>query len=139
MFGQLSNRENLRDLIFALEAHRGKTYHLGLGKNVTGSNLSKANKNRDYHIFESFAYYMVEQAQKKRKTNIFNLGDSVYAFDSTTIDLCLVVFWWAKFRKKKGGIKIHTLYDVKTHILAFFYITTASVHDSKSMTEEIPY
>lgn len=138
MFGQLSNRESLRDLIIALEAHQGKTYHLGLGKNVTRSNLSKANQNRDYRIFESFAYYMVEQAQKKCKTSIFNLGGNVYAFDSTTIDLCLVVFWWAKFRKKKGGIKIHTLYDVETQIPAFFHITTASVHDSKAMNE-IPY
>lgn len=138
MFGQLSNRESLRDLIIALEAHQGKTYHLGLGKNVTRSNLSKANQNRDYRIFESFAYYMVEQAQKKLKTSIFNLGGNVYAFDSTTIDLCLVVFWWAKFRKKKGGIKIHTLYDIETQIPAFFHITTASVHDSKAMSE-IPY
>lgn len=138
MFGQLSNRESLRDLIIALEAHQGKTYHLGLGKNVTRSNLSKANQNRDYRIFESFAYYMVEQAQKKLKTSIFNLGSNVYAFDSTTIDLCLVVFWWAKFRKKKGGIKIHTLYDIETQIPAFFHITTASVHDSKAMSE-IPY
>lgn len=138
MFGQLSNRESLRDLIIALEAHQGKTYHLGLGKNVTRSNLSKANQNRDYHIFESFAYYMVEQAQKKLKTSIFNLGGNVYAFDSTTIDLCLVVFWWAKFRKKKGGIKIHTLYDIETQIPAFFHITTASVHDSKAMSK-IPY
>lgn len=138
MFGQLSNRESLRDLIIALEAHQGKTYHLGLGKNVTRSNLSKANQNRDYRIFESFAYYMVEQAQKKLKTSIFNLGGNVYAFDSTTIDLCLVVFWWAKFRKKKGGIKIHTLYDIETQIPAFFHITTASVHDNKAMSE-IPY
>lgn len=138
MFGQLSNRESLRDLIIALEAHQGKTYHLGLGKNVTRSNLSKANQNRDYRIFESFAYYMVEQAQKKLKTSIFNLGGNVYAFDSTTIDLCLVVFWWAKFRKKKGGIKIHTLYDIEIQIPAFFHITTASVHDSKAMSE-IPY
>lgn len=138
MFGQLSNRESLRDLIIALEAHQGKTYHLGLGKNVTRSNLSKAYQNRDYRIFESFAYYMVEQAQKKLKTSIFNLGGNVYAFDSTTIDLCLAVFWWAKFRKKKGGIKIHTLYDIETQIPAFFHITTASVHDSKAMSE-IPY
>lgn len=138
MFGHLSNRESLRDLIIALEAHQGKTYHLGLGRNVTRSNLSKANQNRDYRIFESFAYYMVEQAQKKLKTSIFNLGGNVYAFDSTTIDLCLVVFWWAKFRKKKGGIKIHTLYDIETQIPAFFHITTASVHDSKAMNE-IPY
>lgn len=105
MFGQLSNRESLRDHIIVLEAQQGKTYHLGLGKNVTRSNLSKANQNRDYRIFESFAYDLVEQAQKKFKTNIFNLGGNVYAFNSTTIDLRLVVFWWTKFYEKKGGIK----------------------------------
>ncbi len=139
MFGQLTNRESLRDLVVALEAHHGKTYHLGMGKNVvTKSNLSKANRNRDYHIFEDFAYYMIEQARTKRKTSIFNLGGNVYAFDSTTIDLCIGVFWWAKFRKRKGGIKVHTLYDVETQIPAFFHITTASVHDSQVM-KEIPY
>lgn len=138
MFGQLSNRESLRDLIVALEAHQSKTYHLGLGKHVTRSNLAKANQNRDYHIFEAFAYYMVEQARTKRKTEVFKLGGNVYAFDSTTIDLCLFVFWWAKFRKKKGGIKVHTLYDIETQIPAFFHITTASVHDSRAMNE-IPY
>ncbi len=138
MFGQLSNRESLRDLIVALEAHQGKSYHLGLGKHVTRSNLAKANQNRDYHIFEAYAYSMVEKARLKRKTDIFKHGGNVYAFDSTTIDLCLSVFWWAKFRKKKGGIKIHTLYDIETQIPAFFHITTASVHDSKAMSE-IPY
>lgn len=133
MFGQFLNRDSLRDLIVALQAHQGKTYHLGLGKHVTRSNPPKANTNRDYHIFEAFAYYMVKRAQSKRKTNIFNLNGSVYAFDSTTIDLCLAVFWWAKFRKKKGGIKVHTLYDIETQIPTFFHITTASVHDSKVM------
>lgn len=138
MFGQLSSRESLRDLIVALEAHQAKTYHLGLGKHITRSNLAKANQNRDYYIFETYAYYMVEQARNKRKTDIFKLGGNVYAFDSTTIDLCLNVFWWAKFRKRKGGIKIHTLYDIETQIPTFFHITTASVHDSKVM-DEIPY
>ena len=138
MFGQLSNRESLRDLIVAMEAHYGKLYHFGMGKSVTRSNLSKANENRDFRIFEEFAFYMIEQARKKRKTKIFDLEGSVYAFDSTTIDLCLSVFWWAKFRKKKGGIKIHTLYDIETQIPAFVHITSASVHDSKTMPE-IPY
>lgn len=82
--------------------------------------------------------YMVEQARTKRKTNIFNLGGNVYAFDSTTIDLCLDVFWWAKFRKHKGGIKIHPLYDIETQVPTFFHITNASVHDSRAMCE-IPY
>ena len=95
MFGQLCNREGLRDLIVALEAHQGKLYHLGMGKSVTRSNLSKANENRDYRIFEEFAFHMIDIARKKRTTKIFDLDGHVYAFDSTTIDLCLEEFWWA--------------------------------------------
>lgn len=138
MFGQLSNRESLRDLVIALDAHRSKCYHLGMGKNVSRSSLARANQNRDYHIFEEYAYYLVNRARETRATNIFELDGNVYAFDSTTIDLCLSVFWWAKFRRRKGGIKVHTLYDVETQIPAFFHITGASVHDSKVM-KEIPY
>lgn len=138
MFGQLSNRESLRTLIVALDAHHSKCYHLGMGKNVSKSSLARANQDRNYRIFEEYAYHLVSQAKGKRVTNIFNLGGSVYAFDSTTIDLCLSVFWWAKFRKRKGGIKVHTLYDVETQIPTFFHITEASVHDSKAM-KEIPY
>ena len=138
MFGQLSNRESLRDLIVALDAHHSKCYHLGMGKNVSKSSLARANQDRDYHIFEEYAYYLVNEARLKRASHIFKLGGNVYAFDSTTIDLCLSVFWWAKFRKKKGGIKVHTLYDVETQIPAFFHITEASVHDSTAM-KEIPY
>ena len=138
MFGQLSNRESLRDLVMALDAHRSKCYHLGMGKNVSKSSLARANQDRDYHIFEEYAYYLVNRARETRTTNIFDLSGHVYAFDSTTIDLCLSVFWWAKFRRRKGGIKVHTLYDVETQIPAFFHITEASVHDSKVM-KEIPY
>ena len=138
MFGQLSNRESLRDLVVATEAHKSKSYHLGFGVNVTRSNLSKANQNRDYRIFEEFAYFMVDQARAKRINDVFKIGGNVYAFDSTTIDLCLSVFWWAKFRKTKGGIKVHTLYDLETQIPAFFHITTASVHDMNVM-DKIPY
>ena len=70
--------------------------------------------NRDYRIFEEFTYFLVAEARVKRKTNIFNLGGIVYAFDSTTIDLCLSVFWLARFRKHKAGSKVHFLYDVET-------------------------
>lgn len=138
MYGQLSNRESLRMLIVALEAHSQKLYHLGMGKSVTLSNLSKANERRDYRIFEEFAFYMIDHARRKRQTDIFKLGGNVYAFDSTTIDLCLSVFEWAKFRAHKGGFKMHTLYDVETQVPAFVHITPAAVHDSKAMPE-IPY
>ena len=133
MFGQLTNRESLRDLIVATEAHSGKLYHLGMGKSVTRSNLSKANEQRDFRIFEEFAYYIIDEARRKRQTEIFKLEGNVYAFDSTTIDLCLAVFDWAKFRRKKGGIKMHTLYDIESQVPAFIHITTASVHNSKAM------
>ena len=138
MFGQFSNREGLRDLIVALEAHWRKLYHLGMGKSVTRSNLSKANALRDYRIFEDFVYHLVAEARSKSTEKIFGFDGHVYAFDSTTIDLCLEVFEWAKFRKHKGGIKIHTLYDVEAQVPAFFHITTASTNDIKAMPE-IPY
>lgn len=138
MFGQLCNRESLRDLINAVTAHQKKCYHLGFGKHVSKTNLAYANSNRDYRIFEEYAYYLIAEARKKRANDIFQLGGNVYAFDSTTIDLCLSVFWWAKFRKHKGGIKVHTLYDVETQVPAFFHITEAAVHDSKAMSL-IPY
>ena len=109
-----------------------------MGKNVSKTNLARANQDRDCRIFEEFAYYVVDEARSKRATEIFNLGGHVYAFDSTTIDLCLSVFWWAKFRKHKGGIKVHTLFDVETQIPAFFHVTEASVHDVNAM-DEIPY
>lgn len=135
MFGQLSNRESLRDLIIALDVHHSKCYHLGIGRNVSRSSLARANQDRDYHIFEEYAYYLINEARQKRATEIFKLSGNIYAFDSTTIDLCLAVFWWAKIRKKKGGIKVHTLYDMETQIPAFIHITEASVHDSKAMKE----
>lgn len=138
MFGQLCNRESLRDLTNAVAAHQKKCYHLGFGKHISKTNLAYANSNRDYRIFEEYAYYLIAEARKKRATDIFQLGGNVYAFDSTTIDLCLSVFWWAKFRKHKGGIKVHTLYDVETQVPAFFHITEAAVHDSKAMSV-IPY
>lgn len=138
MFGQLSNRESLRDLIVSLEAHTGKLYHLGIGKSVTRSNLSKANEQRDYRIFQEYATFMIAEARKRRIERIFELDGHVYAFDSTTIDLCLSVFEWAKFRKHKGGIKMNTLYDVEAEVPAFVHITPANIHDTKAMSV-IPY
>lgn len=133
MFGQLCNRESLRDLIVALNAHQEKCYHLGVGKHVTRSNLAKANENRDYRIFEDFAFHMISEARKKRVNDIFKLNGNVYAFDSTTIDLCLKLFPWANFRTYKGGIKIHTLYDVETQVPAFIHITEAKINDVRAM------
>jgi hypothetical protein len=138
VFGQLTNRDSLRDLIVAIEAHNRKSYHLGFGKSVTRSNLSKANENRDYRIFEEFAYYLIGVARQKLENHDFEIKGKVYAFDSTTVDLCLSVFWWAKFRKNKGGVKIHTLLDITTQVPVFVHITTASVNDMNAM-DVIPY
>lgn len=138
MFAQLTKQDSLRTTSLTIESLGTMCYHLGFGKGVTRSNLSKANQERDYHIFEEFAYFVVNEAREKRVTDIFNLDGNVYAFDSTTIDLCLNVFWWARFRKHKGGIKIHTLYDIETQIPAFFHITEAKVNDVNAM-DEIPY
>jgi len=138
LFGQLTHRDSLRDLIVVLEAHRKKSYHLGLGKSVTRSNLAKANEKRNYRIFEEFAYHLIAIARKKRANEDFEIKGKVYAFDSSTIDLCLSVFWWATFRKKKAGIKLHTLYDIVTQIPAFIHITEATVNDMNAM-DLIPY
>ena len=138
IFGQLGRCSSLRDCVITLQAHGAKLYHLGIGKNVTRSNLSKANEQRDYHIFEDFAYYMIAEARRKRATKAFDLEGNVYAFDSTTIDLWLSLFEWAKFRKKKGGVKVHTLFDVEAGIPTFAYITEAKVNDINAM-DEIPY
>lgn len=133
LFGQLTNRDSLRDLIVTLEAHSKKSYHLGLGKSVTRSNLAKANENRNSKIFEEFAYHLIGIARQKRANEDFEVKGKIYAFDSSTIDLCLNIFWWAKFRKAKGGIKIHALFDITTQIPAFIHITPASVNDVNAM------
>lgn len=138
MFGQLSNRDSLRDLISTISAHSTKSYHLGFGKNVTRSNLAKVNERREPRIFEEFAYHMIGIARKKRINKDFEIDGKVFAFDSTTIDLCLSIFWWAKFRRTKAGIKMHTLYEIETEIPTFIHITEAKVHDQRAM-DVIPY
>ena len=139
LFGQLSNREGLRDLVVTLAPHKRAFHHLGFGKSVTRSNLSKANEVRDVRIFREFANRMIAIAREKRAgVKDFFLSNKVYAFDSTTISLCLSVFWWTRLHHGRGGVKMHTLYDVTTDIPSFVIITDASVHDSKVMGL-IPY
>jgi len=137
IFGQLTGRDSMRELILSLEAHKRKYYHLGLGATVTRTNLGKANRNRDYRIYEEFAYILIDEARHSSYKDDFEVkvDGNVYALDSTTIDLCLSVFWWAEFRKHKGGIKLHTLYDVKTSVPSFVLITNAKVNDINAMDE----
>ena len=139
MFGQLSNRESLRVLVVAFEAHRAKQYHLGLGREpIAKTTLATANQNRADKIFEDFALYMMKEACEKRVTNILEIPRRKYAFDSTIIPLYLATFPWSKFRKKKGGVKAHVLYDIEAQVPSSYTVTTASKHDSTVMSS-IPY
>lgn len=136
MFGQLSNRDSLSDLIICLQSQQNKSYHLGMGKGTSKSNLAKANEKRDYRIYESFASMLVAQAQKLTSADTLfelNIEAPVYAIDATVVDLCLSVFWWGKFRKHKAAVKLHTMLDVKTQIPTFIYITGGSVHDVNAL------
>jgi hypothetical protein len=138
IFGQLTNTDSLRDLVLTLEVHNIKVIHLGLGKSITLSNLSKANEKLNSKIFEEFAYYLIDLARKKQVNNDFEIQGKIYAFDSTTIDFCISVFWWAKFRTTKGGVKMHTLFEINTQVPVFIHITPAIVHDV-NVLDFIPY
>ena len=139
LYGQLSNREGLRDLIVSITPFKSAFHHLGFGKNVSRSNLAKANEIREVKIFQEFADNMVSVAREKRGVvKDFFISNNVYAFDSSTISLCLSVYWWTRLHHGKGGVKLHELYDVKTDIPSFSVITDASVHDSQVM-DLIPY
>lgn len=136
IFGQLTNRDSLRDLLVSLEPHKSKFYHLGFGKGSSRSNFANANEKRDSRVFQEYAFFLIDQARKSSKIDKdfqLNISGNVYAFDSTTIDLCLSVFWWARYRELNAGIKLHTLYDVKTSIPCFVQITTASMNDIKGL------
>lgn len=134
MFGQLMGCGSLRELTDITVAHGKKSFHLGFGTQpITKQILSKANTLRDHRIFEEFAFHMVGIAQRKRITKEFELHGRFYAIDSTTIDLCMAVFKWAKFRSTKSGIKIHTQIDIVTEIPVFYRITNAKVHDVNAM------
>lgn len=134
MFGQLLGCKSLRELTDITIAHTNKSFFLGFGRQpVNRQILSKANSIRDYRIFEDFAFYMIRIAQQKRLTKEFELHGKFYAIDSTTIDLCMSVFQWAKFRSTKSGIKIHTQIDIVTEIPVFYRITNANIHDVNSL------
>lgn len=134
MFGQLTHRESIRDIINCLGAHQNKLYHFGIKKLVAASSLSRANESRDWRIWSDFAKYLIVQVRPLYlEDNDFSLDleNTVYALDASTIDLCLNLFPWAKFRKKKGAVKLHTLMDVRGDIPVFIHITDGKVHDVK--------
>lgn len=132
MFGQLTYRESIRDIINCLEAHKDKVYHLGITQLMSHSTLARANESRDWRIWSDFASYLIGVARPLYLDNnnfSLDLDNTVYALDASTIDLCLSVFKWAKFRKKKGAVKLHTLIDLRGNIPVFLSITTGKVHD----------
>lgn len=134
LFGKLIGCCSLRELTDITIAHGKKSFFLGFGKKAVNRQiLSKANSIRDHRIFEEFAFYMVSIAQNLRLTKDFELHGRFYAVDSTTIDLCMSIFRWAKFRSTKSGIKIHTQVDIVTEIPVFYRITNAVIHDVNAM------
>jgi hypothetical protein len=131
-FGQLTHRESLSDTALCLKLQKDKLYHLGIGRPFNKSTISRANESRDWRIFRDFALKLIDQARELCKDeNLLDLKlkGKIYALDATTIDLCLDVFWWAKFRSTKGAIKLHTLLDLKTAIPEYIFITDGLVHD----------
>jgi len=131
-FAQLTGRESLRDIESCLEAVSTKLYHSGVKSNVKRSTLSDANENRDWRIYAEFTQLLIHEARKLYKDdNDFNveIDEIAYALDSSTIDLCLSLFPWAKFRKRKGAVKMHTQIDLRGSIPTFIEITDGKVHD----------
>lgn len=132
VFGQLTHRESIRDIAICLKAHKNKIYHLGIKHAVSHSTLTRANENRDWRIYADFARYLIGIVRPLYATDndfTLDLDNAVYAFDSTTIDLCLSVFPWAKFRKHKAAVKLHTQLDLRGNIPVYIDITDGKTHD----------
>lgn len=136
-FAQLTYRESLRDIETCLRAMQNKLHHIGLQSSVSRSTIADANERRDWRIYADFAYILIKEAKELyRDENLFEeLNETIYALDSTTIDLCLSLFPWAKFRSTKSGIKMHTLLNLQNNIPAFISITDGSVHDVNILDE----
>jgi len=139
-FAQLTYRESLRDIECCLRAMREKLYHIGIRGKVSRNTLAKANENRDWQIYSDFAQVLIHEARRLYVDEDFGLElkETVYALDSSTIDLCLSVFPWARFRKTKGAVKLHTLLDLKGDIPTFIWITDGKVHDVNVLDHLIP-
>lgn len=139
-FAQLTYRESLRDIEACLRAQRNKLYHMGIRSNISRNTLANANKVRDWRIYAEFANALISTARALYIHEDFGveLDQTVYALDSTTIDLCLSVFPWAKFRRTKGAVKLHTLLDLRGSIPSFIYISDGKLHDVNVLDYLIP-
>jgi hypothetical protein len=136
-FAQLTYRESLRDIEACLRVAKSKLYHMGIRSTVSRNNLAHANENRDWRIYADFAQVLIKIARELYANEDFGLElkQAVYAFDSTTIDLCLSVFPWAKFRKSKAAVKLHTLLDLRGNIPVLISITNGKIHDVKALDD----
>ena len=130
-FAQLTFRESLRDIESCLRSMSGRLYHMGFRGRISRSTLADANEKRDWRIYADFAMVLIHRARELYINEPFGveLANTVYALDSTTIDLCLALFPWARFRKNKGAVKLHTLLDLRGNIPSFIDITDGKVHD----------
>jgi len=139
-FAQLTYRESLRDIECCLRALHEKLYHMGIRGKVSRSTLADANENRDWRIYSDFAQILIHEARGLYVDDDFGLElkETVYALDSSTIDLCLSVFPWARFRRTKAAIKLHTLLDLRGDIPTFIWITDGKVHDVNVLDHLIP-
>jgi hypothetical protein len=139
-FAQLTYRESLRDIEACLSAQASKLYHMGFREPIRRSTLSDANEARDWRIYADFAQVLIRQARKLYAADSFGveLAETVYALDSTTIDLCLSVFPWAPFRAAKAAVKMHTLLDLRGAIPSFLHISDGKLHDVNVLDLLIP-
>lgn len=139
-FAQLTYRESLRDIEACLRSLKNKLYHMGIHSQVSRNTLSNANNTRDWHIYADFAQILIHKARVLYENEDFgvDLKETVYALDSTTIDLCLSLFPWAAYCKKQAGIRLHTLLDLRGPIPSFVDITDAKIHDIEILDVLIP-
>jgi len=142
IFGQLAQKKSLRATVFSLRQMKPKLYHMGIRGNVALNTLSNANTRRDWRIWKDYAQSLINQARELyawEKLNVDEeISNTVYAFDSSTVALCLSLFSWAKFRKAKAGIKLHTMIDLRGIIPVYIDITEAKVNDIKALDWFIP-
>ena len=139
-FAQLTQRDSLRNIATCLRSMQNKLYHMGFRGKISRSTLAEANENRDWRIYADFAQVLIHQARDLYAEEDFGveLKETVYALDSTTIDLCLSLFPWASFRKRKGAVKLHTLLDLRGSIPTFIEITPGKIHDVNILDELLP-
>src|SRR5437588_1294287 len=139
-FAQITYRESLRDIEACLSAQTAKLYHMGFRQAVSRSTLADANESRDWRIYAEFAHRLIAQARTLYADDSFGvqLSETVYALDSTTIDLCLSVFPWAPFRSTKAAVKLHTLLDLRGNIPSFIFISDGKMHDVNILDRLVP-